>query len=340
MRARRLDAARGAVPGWPTWQRAWQQALYGPGGFYLSPGAPGRSFSTAATGSARSRVLADALLRLAAEHGCARVLDVGAGGGELLTALAAGGCDLELAGVDLAPRPAGLPARVSWSPTVPDLVQDALVVALELLDVVPCPVLEVDETGLLRQVRVDPVTGREQLAEPADEASLRWVQRWWPLDGTPGSRVEVGIPRERVWADLVARIRGGVAVVVDYAHTRSTRPPGGTLVGYRDGRVVAPVPDGSCDLTAHVALDSVAAAGQARLGGRAGDSDRFFPLVTSQREALASLGVHGRRPPLDLAGSDPSAYLGQLARAGEAAHLLDPDGLGGFGWLVQPVPSR
>jgi hypothetical protein len=29
-----------------------------------------------------------------------------------------------------------------------------------------------------------------------------------------------------------------------------------------------------------------------------------------------------------------------LSRAGEAAELLDPAGLGGFGWLLHPVGDR
>ena len=37
-------------------------------------------------------------------------------------------------------------------------------------------------------------------------------------------------------------------------------PPTHGLVGYREGRVVTPVADGSCNLTAHVSIDSVAEA--------------------------------------------------------------------------------
>ncbi|MYS43043.1 hypothetical protein GTY23_17755, partial [Streptomyces sp. SID5998] len=65
------------------------------------------------------------------------------------------------------------------------------------------------------------------------------------------------------WAGAVSRLRRGLAVAVDYAHTAADRPPFGTLTGFRDGRETAPVPDGSCDLTAHVALDACAAAGPA-----------------------------------------------------------------------------
>jgi hypothetical protein len=61
---------------------------------------------------------------------------------------------------------------------------------------------------------------------------------------------------------------------------------------------VPPRPDGSMDLTAHVAIDAVAAAGTA--------------VLTTQHEALAALGVTNRE-------------------------LLDPGALGGFAWLVQRI---
>jgi SAM-dependent MidA family methyltransferase len=123
-----------------------------------------------------------------------------------------------------------------------------------------------------------------------------------------------------------------VAVAVDYAHDREARPPYGTLAGYRGGVQVPPVPDGSCDLTAHVALDAVAAAGR-----RAGAGET---RLDTQRAALPALGIDGRRPPRELAGTDPPAYLAGLRRAGEVGELTDPAGLGGFGWLVQAVGIR
>jgi hypothetical protein len=49
------------------------------------------------------------------------------------------------------------------------------------------------------------------------------------------------------------------------------------------------------------------------------------------------LGVSADKPDHSLANSDPRGYLALLQTAGEAAELLDPRGLGAFGWLVQPV---
>jgi SAM-dependent MidA family methyltransferase len=134
---------------------------------------------------------------------------------------------------------------------------------------------------------------------------------------------------------VVRGLHRGVAVAVDYAHRRADRPRDGSLTGYRDGRQVPPVPDGSCDITSHVALDACAAAGTA--------AGATATALTTQRAALHALGLSSRRPPREHAVRDPVAYLAALSRAGEAAELTDPDGLGGFGWLVQsaglPLPG-
>ena len=82
------------------------------------------------------------------------------------------------------------------------------------------------------------------------------------------------------------------------------------------------MPDGSCDITAHVALDACALH-----GGR----------LSRQRDALRALGITGVRPPLALASTEPAAYVRALASAGEAAELTAAGGLGDFGWLLQPV---
>ena len=63
-------------------------------------------------------------------------------------------------------------------------------------------------------------------------------------------------------------------------------------------------------------------------------------LLTTQREALAALGVDGGRPPVELANRDPAAYVGALSAASQAAELIDAGGLGGHYWIVQPVGLR
>ena len=86
-----------------------------------------------------------------------------------------------------------------------------------------------------------------------------------------------------------------------------------------------PIPDGTCDVTAHVAMDAVATA-----------AGTPYELIT-QREALKALGLDGARPPRDLAVSDPAGYLRRLSAAGAAGELLDPAGLGGHWWLLHAV---
>jgi SAM-dependent MidA family methyltransferase len=154
--------------------------------------------------------------------------------------------------------------------------------------------------------------------DPADEF---WLQRWWPEPG----RAEIGWPRDTAWADAVQQVRRGCALAVDYGHLRAGRPRFGTLTGFRGGRQVQPVPDGSCDVTAHVAMDAVAVA--------AGTPYRLI----RQRAALRALGVSGARPPLDLARSDPAGYLRALSAAGAAAELTEQDGLGGHWWLLHRI---
>lgn len=308
------------------WQEAWQEALYGPGGFYRSAVGPAGHFSTATHGGTGA-VLGAALARLAADHDLGHVVDVGAGRGELLGHLRAADPSLQLTGVDVVPVPSGLDPRTAWQvapggPRLPDGLRDldgVLVVAHEWLDVVPCPIAQVDERGVLRQVAVDPATGEESLGAPLEGDDLAWATSHWPTE-SPGDRVEVGRPRDLAWADLVGRVARGLLVAVDYGHRAGDRPPSGTLTAYRQGQQVVPVPDGSCDLTAHVAMDSL-------------DHDELL----DQRTALRGLGVDGRTPPRDLATSDPQAYLHALADASSAAALVAPGGFGDFLWALRRV---
>jgi SAM-dependent MidA family methyltransferase len=333
------------------WDAAWDAALFGEHGFYARPEGPAGHFRTAS--HAAADVLAGAVARLAALAGCDTVLDVGAGRGELLAALArrAAGDDareadggqqgnaLRLHGVDVVPRPAALPAGAGWTrarlrpgePVPPGVVdalagsRGALVLAWELLDTVPCPVVGTGDDGRLHAVLVDPVSGREARGGQPSADDLAWCSRWWPLGEAPGRRAEVGRERDALWAALVrataAAPAGAVLLAVDYGHVRGERPEDGGLAGYRSGRAVPPVPDGTCDVTAHVAIDAVAAAGEA--AGASGTR------LVRQRPALQALGVTGR------VRLGPPATVPGLVRASLEAELLDPGGLGGFWWLLQ-----
>jgi SAM-dependent MidA family methyltransferase len=310
------------------WRAAAEQALYGPGGFFHGDG-PAAHFRTSVHASP---LFAGAVLTLLRELDAALghpdpvdLVDVGAGRGELLRLVLAGApaglaARLRLTGVERAARPDDLPADITWTGEIPRCT--GLLFANEWLDNVPLDVAELDAAGVARLVLVSPATGEEELGPPLTSDDAAWLDRWWPLRHA-GERAELGRPRDAAWASALARLERGAAVAVDYGHLRDARPLGGTLTGYAAGRQVFPVPDGSCDLTAHVAIDAVAAAS----GG---------PTVhCDQRTALGALGVDGVRPPRELASTDPVGYLRALATAGEAGELRDPAGLGGFHWLAQ-----
>lgn len=273
-----------------TFKDAWTEALYGPKGFYRVH-KPDAHFRTSVHASG---LFGKAVARLARAVGAAQVVDIGAGSGELGLVLRAEG--LEVVEVELDDR---LPDRL-----------EGLVTANEWLDNVPCEVVEVDEDGRSRYLLAD-----LSLGEVVEGNDLAWLEKWWPV-AEPGDRAEIGNTRDEAWADVVRRLAdGAVAVAIDYGHVRAGRPPYGSLTGFRNGRECEPVPDGSCDITAHVALDSLGGAG------------------TTQRKALQALGVSAGRPPQELARTDPLRYVAELSSAGEAAELLDSSGLGGFGWV-------
>ncbi|MGI5450393.1 SAM-dependent methyltransferase [Streptomyces sp. CA-243310] len=304
------------------WRSAMEAALYGPDGFYVRPGGAGPAghFRTSVHAS---RLYAEAVARLllAVDEALGRprgldLVDVGAGRGELLVGVldalpAETAARVRPYAVERAARPEGPDPRIHWVPVPPERTT-GLLFANEWLDNVP---LEIAEDG--RYVTVAP-DGTESPGGPLEEADRAWLERWWPAPG----RAEIGRSRDEAWAAATATLERGLAVAVDYAHTREARPPFGTLTGFRAGREVPAIPDGGCDVTAHVALDACAGPGATLL---------------TQRRALALLGVSGGRPPLALASTDPVAYVRALSAAGEAAELTARGGLGDFGWLVQPV---
>jgi SAM-dependent MidA family methyltransferase len=309
------------------WEQAWRTALYGDGGFFHSPEGPSGHFRTSAT----SRVFAAAMHRLAADLDEAlghpdgfTFVDVGAGRGELLRLLAEHAPDRwRLLAVEVAARPTDLADRIEWSAGLPAGVT-GVVLAHELLDAVPCVIAESGTDGAPALVLVDPRTGHEELGAGLDQADADWLADWWPTE--PGRRAEVGRARDEVWRDLVDSVTTGLVVAVDYDHSRRDRESlrHGTLAGYREGHAVPPVPDGTCDLTAHVALDACAAA----------TPDGGWTRLARQRIALAALGVTSALPSAGLAARDPRTYAHDLATAAESRALLDPGGPGAFGWLL------
>jgi SAM-dependent MidA family methyltransferase len=332
------------------WSQAWTAAAVGPDGFYTrGPGAQhslARFFRTSVqVGAVFHRAIARLVIEVderLGEPARLDLIDVGAGDGELLAgvldALPPGIVRRAIAvAVDVRPAPASLDARVRWVQgdavdAVPTGLR-GLLIAHEWLDDVPLDVVEVDEQGGLRLVLVDRA-GVESRGPALDDtegwaalgldaaAARVWLQRWCdpPELVTPGRRVEVGLARDEAWRAVAERLEAGTALAVDYG-----REPhrDSTLVGYGvPGRETHPVPDGSVNITAHVHVESVAAA----VGLAPAEIGR-------QRESLAALGVSARLPPRELALTDPQSYAEALQVASDSAELLDPSGLGGFRWI-------
>ena len=320
-----------------TWREAMRSALYGPAGFYARGEPPSRHFRTSTHVSPSYAAVMLVLLRevdAALGHpGRLDLVDVGAGRGELLgqvldqadryPGLAA---RIAARAVEVTRRPGGLDPRIRWQSSPPAAIT-GLVIASEWLDNIPLDVAELTPDGP-RLVLVETESGEERSGPSPSKADLAWARTWWPLY-TPGDRAEIGRTRCQAWAAVVRRITCGLAVAADYGHERADRPRQGTLAGYRDGRAVRAIPDGSRDITAHVALDACAAAGRA--------ARATATVLTTQRRALRALGVTARRPPPAQAGRDPLGYARALSRASEDAELIDAQGLGAFGWLVQAV---
>jgi SAM-dependent MidA family methyltransferase len=307
--------------GWTTVRAAWDAALYGANGFYRVE-RPGAHFRTSAHVAGD---FAAAVLAVAHRAGAMTVVDVGAGEGELLTALRELDPDLGLVGVDIRPRPAGLPPTVDWLRSEADTASvaaaangRALLIANELLDNVPCDLVELADDGL-RDVEVEAASGRDRIGGPADPAVAAWTQRWWPLD-VVGQRAVAGLARDALWERLCAGIDDGVCVAVDYGHVLAERPGGGALRSYRGGRERRLAFDARHDITADVAVDSVASAVGARLA--------------RQRQVVEGLVPAAQRPGLELARSDPTGYLRRLSAAGDRRELVESGGLGDFWWIV------
>ncbi|MEH1165744.1 SAM-dependent methyltransferase [Micromonospora sp. CPCC 205539] len=351
------------------WRDAMSRALYGPDGFFVTGTGPAAHFRTSVHASPAFTAALLRLITqvdVALSHPARfDVVDVGAGRGELLHGLLAlvaseGAVGLGVGGsarpsgddpslvtarpslaervrftaVELAPRPEHLTEQINWVSEIPDGITGVLL-ATEWLDNVPLDVAVHTEDGW-RYLLVDPDSGAETVGGPVSPPDLDWLTTWWPASPdsaeTPHSdqqRAEIGRTRDDAWAEAVKKVQRGMAVAVDYGHLGESRPVDGTLTGYRGGRQVPPVPDGSADVTAHVAMDSVASAGAAVA--------RCAYSLVSQREALRAPGADGGRPPLSLAGTDPVGYVRALAAASAVAELTDPTGLGGHWWLRQPV---
>lgn len=323
-----------------SWYDAWRAAATGPDGFW-SRERPMNHFRTA---SAATGLVARMLLALLADRPeISTVVDIGAGDGRLLAEVGALAPAMGLIGLDLRPAPADAVFESTgwlrghwdvdasgWRPTdgpgpVPlaeilPCEEPLAIVAAEWLDDLPLVVADRTTDGW-RRVLVRP-DGRESVGEPVSAADAAWLDRWWPA--APGHRVESGRTRDVAWSAVIDCLAsaGGLAIMIDYGHRLPDRPMNGTLTGYQYGRQVPPRPSSMINLTANVAVDSVADAGEA--------SGARTELLISQRDAVERLLPSQRRT----GGSDT---LARLQFESERRFLADT--LGDHWWLVQSVRS-
>lgn len=308
-----------------TWSRAWSDASRR----FWADKDPADHFTTSA-----GPLVADRLAALVREVDVRlghpdplHVIDIGCGDGRLLALVRERSGDLadrvQWVGVDV--RPFDVPGVESLVCEAPcDLalgVVHGLVTAHEWLDEIPCDVVERDDDGVDRLVLVhrdggeilgpDLKDGHACAEYGVDAAQARsWIERWWPLQ-EPGDRAEIGIARDRAWEWMAGLLASGTVLATDYGHTRPDRRMrfrDGSLAGYRHGRLVRPAPDGTTNLTAHVALDSCAAA----LEGT---------TVARQRDELVAAPL----------GEQPTAV--DVERHFASLRLRGRERLGGMGWL-------
>lgn len=279
------------------------------------------------------------------------VVDVGCGDGALLNALVAlvdmrpPPADQATAlatrirprGVDLRPRPPTLDPQIAWTQGVAPAVVPpgivGLVVAHEWLDDLAVDVVGVTGSHQATRRVVDVADLKHRAtAAASDDDAVQWTRTWWPSALDPDSQTthaESGQHRDRAWAQIASAVDAGLLLAIDYGHRRDDRPREATLRGFAGGTPLAPVPDGSMNLTAHVAMDACAAAARAVLSDRG--SDGHDALIT-QKHALSALEQAATSP----AGASAPG-LQSLVEHGQRAELMDPLALGANLWLLQSV---
>ena len=172
--------------------------------------------------------------------------------------------------IDLRDRPAEVDPSIIWHRRdiqcdgLPPRMTDAtpVLIAHEFFDDIPCDLVDVDDTGHCWWMDADEAGELVRGGPIDDQQAIDWIHRWWPPH-RPGMRIEIGLNRDRLWRALMCQHPKAIGIVIDYGHTLRERLigtwDGGTLIGYRDHRVTTPRLDGRTNVTAHVAIDALAA---------------------------------------------------------------------------------
>lgn len=340
------------------WCEEWWSSTLGNGGFWRRE-APADHFRTS-VGNVRDPAMADEMAWVLLElldpipgdgtpsplHG---LVDLGAADGSLLQAIAARRPDWALHGVDVRPAPARLPGGAVWSRAIWDvrssswtdlegrrtdppwagaLTGPVLVLAHEWLDDLPCRVARRNGSDW-ELLAPEGGTGRAP-----DEAERDWLDAW----AGDAEVAEVGLTRDRAWTSIVAGLpAGSVVVAIDYGHLRATRPPQGSLLGYRHGRPVTPMPDGRTNITAPVAVDALVAAVERLPGVRRLLFARQTDVLADRAPDNDDAPDNDHRAGDDRAAGHREPPLQRLVRANRRRTLRDADRLGANWWLAHRI---
>ncbi len=325
-----IDAAGGAIP----FSAFVAVALYGPHGFYTAAGggSAGRrgDFLTAPEvgplfGLVVGRYLDSVWDRLGRPDPFT-VVDAGAGPGTLARSVLAGqpSCAaamryvaVEVSAAQRALHPDGVESRA----VLPPGPIDGVVLANELLDDLPFRLAVHD--GAWREAYV--TTDRAGRFAEALSAPFDPVPAVLPADPTHGARAPLQDDAAAWLAAARALVARGSVLVLDYARATTAEMAAApwrswlrTYRGHERGEHPLAAP-GDQDITVDIALDQLT------------DPDR----VCAQAEFLRRFGIDelveaGRSAWREGAARPDLAALAMRSRAGEAAALLDPSGLGGF----------
>ena len=330
-------------------------ALYGePGGFYASGRGAGRRsgdfLTSVEVGPLFGRLVARLVDRCWEESGRPAeftLVDAGAGRGTLARSVLAArpacadagalryvlverSAALRRAHEELIDRPPGPCARLESVADLPPGPVTGVIIANELLDNLPCRLLERTVDGWSEvYVRADSATGAGAFVEelrplPATERAVADAL----APGAPlGGRIPLASAAVEWVGRALALLRRGSLVVVDYTDTSASlaaRPHREWVRTYRAGvRGHEPLLDpGRCDITVEVPFDQVLAA---HPGAEVCDQATFLRSL-----GIEELAAQGRALWHERAAIGDLAALEARSRVHEAAALCDPAGLGAF----------
>ncbi|MEX3011993.1 class I SAM-dependent methyltransferase [Hoeflea sp. TYP-13] len=199
----------------------------------------------------------------------------------------------------------------SWHTHVDDVPAGfTLLVSNELFDAIPIRQFVMTDEGL--RERVIAIGEGNKLAFQAGTATIDAPK--WAKKAKSGDILEMAPAREALMARIAERIvnNGGIALTIDYGHTRSAL--GDTLQAVSRHRFADVLANpGECDLTSHVDFEALGAAAHA-------EGAHIWPVM-GQGEFLLALGLLERAGTL---GANKSVETQQLIR--QSVERLAGDG--------------